>query len=132
MNTQDDIKQEAKKFLNPNLAMDDPCGVDAIKIEIHENMFTKPIEKVFSWCEDDYQGQGFVVYRFGDNYLFTRFCFGSCAGCLEEEGSTLVECFDHLLVSQELSMNMLKLAFSTQVDFVNPDLVREFKNYLET
>jgi hypothetical protein len=126
------VKQEAKRFLIDHQAPQRPLFSNSDKISIHENMFTEPIEKIFFWIEEDYQGDGFVVYHFGDNYLFAYFCYGSCDQCSEEAGSTPIECFDNLLVSQELSMNMLEVAFSKDLQFVDPDLVEEFKKYLET
>lgn len=125
MNTQDVIKQEAKKFLIDN------DEVDHI-YDIHINMFTKPIEKIFFWVEDDYSGEGFVVYRFGDNYLFKSFGFGSCDKCDFAITSTFLDCFDNLFVSQELSMNMLEIAFSKDQRFLDPELVKEFGSYVST
>lgn len=123
------IKQEAKEFLIYHKIEDE---YDAAKQIIYNNMFTGPIERVFAWNERDYQGFGFVVYKFRDNYLFSSFEFGSCSGCREEYDATPLECFSELIVSQELSMDMLYLAFSKDIDFLNPDLVSEFRVFLDS
>jgi hypothetical protein len=47
----------------------------------YKKLFKKPVEKLFYWCEDDLQGQLFVIYKYKNKYIYISANFGSCEVC---------------------------------------------------
>ena len=50
-------------------------------IFFHQAMFNSPVELVFFWREEDYQGEIFAVYKYKNKYIYIKGQHGSCELC---------------------------------------------------
>lgn len=94
----DEIKQELKKYIKPiTSGFYKDYGYGGNSSGVYRNFFTEPVESIFSWTEEDYQGTVVCVYKYKNYYVYLREGFGSCSGCDYIEGSSEVEIADKLL-----------------------------------
>jgi len=59
---------------------------------VYKDLFHSPVERIFFWSEEDYQGSLFVIYKYVFNsqeyFIGIDGGFGSCSGCDAFEGTT--------------------------------------------
>ena len=134
------IKKEMSNYLI-NFESDDlyeEYGYVGNSKTIYLKLFGEPVQNIFYWSEDDYQGSIYVVYKYTsrDNkiyYIVGDDAFGSCSECDCWEGTRdlkimelkLSNTFNNLQIYENL--NDIKLG-----KYTHPELVTCFNKFLET
>ena len=98
-------------------------------IQFHQNMFTEPVKMVFYWCQDDWQGELFIVYEYMSYYIYATGSFGSCSICdgypetIQEQESLFR---DLQIASTKEKINIHK---PIGEEYTNPDLIKQFLEF---
>lgn len=127
----DEIKQELKKYIRPiTSGFDGEYGYGGNSSGVYKNFFTEPVERIFSWTEEDWQGIVVSIYKYKNYYVYLRGGFGSCSGCDYLEGSSEVEIADKLLkiwdsikIYKPESFIKIKENFG---EYTHPDLIKKW------
>jgi len=91
----------------------------------YKNLFKEPVKMGFYWCEEDYQGSLFVIYKYENKYIYIHGGFGSCEVCdgFPQSEDSLRKIFRNL----EICDNIENIKLS---EYSHPDLVKDFEKYI--
>jgi hypothetical protein len=106
--------------------------------QVYDKLFNPPVELIFYWCEEDYQGELFAVYKYTikdgeenkDKFIYIQGVYGSCDHCdpLPYNEETLAKIYEDVMVCDTL--DEIDLAYmKIDVSYLNPRLVREFSAF---
>jgi hypothetical protein len=94
----------------------------------YKKLFKKPVEKLFYWCEDEWQGQQFVIYKYKNKYIYAYANFGSCEGCDYYPYNTdlLNKSFNSLNICNDIdNINIHK----SKPEYTHPEFIKEFNKF---
>jgi hypothetical protein len=91
----------------------------------YKGLFKEPVKMVFYWCEEDYQGSLFVIYKYENKYIYIHGGFGSCEVCdgFPQSEDSLRKIFRNLEICDNIEN--IELA-----EYSHPDLVKDFEKYI--
>jgi hypothetical protein len=90
----------------------------------HKKLFKEPVNLVFYWCEEDWQGSLFVVYSYKNKYIYINGGFGSCEVCdgFPQSEDSLMRKFNSLNVSDSIANILLPT-------YAHPELLKHFDKF---
>lgn len=136
MDTKDtnDIKQELYKYL---ISFEDTkIGNNGCYINtcyIYKNLFKSPVERIFYWEEESFQGTVYVLYKYKNYYVSVIGFFGSCEGCDYIQGTKDIE----TLILKTNHIFDTKIDIYTDINdivlskYAHCDLQKELYDFLE-
>lgn len=100
-------------------------------VDICQNFFEGPVEKLFVWEEEDYHGNIIVIYKYKEYYVFILDYFGSCGVCdTFKECGTLSEVNDKVIKLFNTCQIYEKLSEFT-LEYPHPEFIEAFNKFKE-
>lgn len=127
------FKNKLKKHLIKFTVEDTFYGYCKNSQYVYFNLFNPPINRIFYWNEEDFQGMIYSVYEYENTFIFLSGSFGSCSGCdywegtrtLDELNAKLDKIFNNLTFYNSLS-EISKTEFTK---YTHPDAILAFTNF---
>lgn len=136
----DDFKSIFRQYLvryTDNEGFTEHYGYCGNSCSVYSNLFYEPVERIFYWREEDWQGSLFVVYRLriqdsADCYAYVMGYFGSCSGCDYIEGTKHAHELNLKVKNIFNDIQFTKDIQSIELGkCVHPDLLQNWKDYLD-
>lgn len=116
------VLREIQEFY---ITPEDLENIDGSKT-FYKKLFKHPVNLVFYWAEEDYQGYLFVIYQYKDKFIYKEGGFGSCDYCdkYPDTQDSISILFESLNVCE--SIQEIELPFYGHPEFLNA--FQNFKN----
>ena len=114
------LEKEIKDFFVNN---DDIKKIHGSRL-FYSKLFKYPVESVFYWCEEDWYGSIFVIYKYLDNFIYSDGYFGSCEIC--ENYTKDNDSLDNIFNNFKIVTNLDDITFT---HFTNKNLKISFENF---
>jgi hypothetical protein len=102
-------------------------GVGDILISLFKD--DSDVETIYSYKDDDYSGEAFVVYKYKEKYFYLQEYFGSCDGCDNWMNSRTLDSFKQG-IENSICDHIHEITYPFEDEYCNPQIYCDWTRIL--